>query len=63
MSIKPVLSEHLPYVTIFHCSLGRSHNKGLTVFSILLLMNVSGDVYYRKKLNVCALLDIYAYNL
>ena len=28
--IKPVLSDHLPYLTIFHCSLGRSHKAGLT---------------------------------
>jgi hypothetical protein len=27
--IKPVLSDHLPYLTIFHCSLGRSHKAGL----------------------------------
>ena len=32
ISIKPVLSDHLPYVTIFHCSLGRSHKADLTVF-------------------------------
>jgi hypothetical protein len=29
ISIKPVLSNHLSYVTIFHCSLGRSHKTGL----------------------------------
>jgi hypothetical protein len=28
---KPVLSNHLSYVTIFHCSLGRSHKTVLTV--------------------------------
>jgi hypothetical protein len=31
ISIKPVLSDHLSYVTIFHCSLGRSQKTGLTV--------------------------------
>ena len=31
LSIKPVSSDHLSYVTIFHCSLGRSHKTGLTV--------------------------------
>ena len=30
ISIKPVLSDHLPYVTPFHCSLVRSHKAGLT---------------------------------
>jgi len=28
---KPVLSDHLPYVTIFHCFLGKSHKTGLIV--------------------------------
>jgi hypothetical protein len=32
ISIKPVLSNHLSYVTIFHCSLGRSHKTDLTVY-------------------------------
>jgi len=32
ISIKLVLSDHLSYVTIFYCSLGRSHKTGLTVF-------------------------------
>jgi hypothetical protein len=31
ISIKPVLSDHLSYATIFHCSLRRSHKKGLAV--------------------------------
>jgi hypothetical protein len=31
ISIKPVLSDHLSYVAIFHCSIGRSHKTGLTV--------------------------------
>ena len=31
LSIKPVLSNYLSYVTIFHCSFGRSHKIGLTV--------------------------------
>ena len=31
ISIKPVLSDHLSYVTIFHCSIARSHETGLTV--------------------------------
>jgi hypothetical protein len=30
--IKPVLSDHPPYVTIFHCSLVRSHKTGFTVY-------------------------------
>jgi hypothetical protein len=32
ISFKPVLSDHLSYVTIFHCSLGRSHKTDVTVF-------------------------------
>jgi hypothetical protein len=31
ISIKPGLSDQLSYVTIFHCSPGRSHKTGLTV--------------------------------
>ena len=31
ISINPVLSNHLSYVTIFYCSLGRSHQTDLTV--------------------------------
>ena len=31
ISIKPVLSDNLSYVTIFHCSLEWSHKTGLTV--------------------------------
>ena len=31
ISFKPVLSDHLSYVTIFHCSIARSHKTGLTV--------------------------------
>jgi len=34
ISIKPVLSDHLSYVTIFHCSIARSHKTGLTVYTI-----------------------------
>ena len=34
ISIKSVLSNHLSYVTIFHCSIGRSHKTGLTVYAI-----------------------------
>ena len=32
---KPVFSDHLCYVTIFQCSLGKSHKTGLNVFLIL----------------------------
>ena len=32
LSTKPVLNDHLSYVTIFHCSLGRSHKTGLIVY-------------------------------
>jgi hypothetical protein len=31
--IKPVFSDHLCYVTLFQCSLGKSHKTGLTVSS------------------------------
>jgi hypothetical protein len=31
ISFKPVLSDNLSYVTIFDCSLGKSHKTGLTV--------------------------------
>ena len=30
--IKPVFSDHLSYVTLFQCSLGRSHKTRLTVY-------------------------------
>jgi hypothetical protein len=30
--IKPVFSDHLSYVTLFQCSLERSHKTGLTVY-------------------------------
>ena len=35
ISIKPVLSDHLSYVTIFHCSLERSYKTGLSVYHLL----------------------------
>ena len=38
MSNKPVLSDRLSYVTRFYCSLGRSHNTGLTVYVIELIV-------------------------
>jgi hypothetical protein len=31
ISVKHVLCNHLPYVTIFHCSLGKSHKTCLTI--------------------------------
>jgi len=40
--IKPVLSDHMSYVTIFHCSLERSHKTGLIVFLILCIKYSSG---------------------
>jgi len=43
ISIKPVLSDHLSYVTIFHCSLGRSQKIGLTVL-VSNTMSMSDDV-------------------
>jgi hypothetical protein len=56
--IKPVLSDHLSYVTIFHCSFGRSHKTGLTVIthfcmSIDLQLNLimSNSVYLKFRLN------------
>ena len=33
--IKPAFSNHLPHVTLSHCSLGRSHKTGLTVINRL----------------------------
>jgi hypothetical protein len=41
---KPLLSDHLSYVTIFHCSLGRSHKTGLTSFldTVVWLAHVKG---------------------
>ena len=42
ISIKRVLSDHLSYVTIFNCSLGRSHKTGLTVYLFMsLMLNIS----------------------
>jgi len=33
MSIKPVLSDHLSYMTLFHCFLGRSNKTGFIVLT------------------------------
>ena len=41
-SIKPVLSDHLSYVSIFHCCLRRSHMTGLTVQLTLVISNSMG---------------------
>ena len=38
MYIKPVLSDHLSYVTIFQSSLERSHKTGLTVYNDNLIL-------------------------
>ena len=46
ISIKPVLSDHLSYVTIFHCSSGRSHKTGLIV---LLKYKPKGNKSYGTK--------------
>ena len=35
ISIKPVLSYHLSFMTIFYCSIGRSYKTVLTVFLLL----------------------------
>ena len=55
-SIKPVLSDHLSYVTIFHCFLRRSHMTGLTVF-------VNNNLMLRMKpnylLDECSVLNLY----
>jgi hypothetical protein len=51
ISIKPVLSDHLPYVAIFHCSLGRSHKTGLTVLKIFVISVVEackGNISYEN---------------
>ena len=51
ISIKPILSDHLFYVTIFHCSLGRSHKTGLTVIKELMKakITVSIECYLDSK--------------
>jgi hypothetical protein len=47
ISIKTVLSNHLSYVTIFHCFLRRSHKTGLTVHSYHLHGNEK-QIYHFK---------------
>ena len=32
LSIKPIFNDHLSYVIFFQCSIGRSHNTGLTIY-------------------------------
>jgi hypothetical protein len=46
--IKLVLSDQLPYVTIFHCSFGRSHNVGLTVGTLFLFTKTAALIYSLK---------------
>ena len=41
ISFKPVLSNHLPYLTIFHFSLGSSHKTGLTKYIITVVREKS----------------------
>ena len=41
ISFKPVLSNQLPYVTIFHFSLGSSHKTGLTKYIITVVREKS----------------------
>ena len=47
MSINTVLIDHLSYVTIYHCSLGRSHKAGFT--NIMGSLKTSGS---RKEQNI-----------
>ena len=56
--IKPVFSDLLSYVTLFKCSVGRSHTTGLTVFGYRLTRNVP-EVAYSK--NTHTKLDIYVF--
>ena len=44
---KPVYSDHLSYVTIFQCSLWRSHKAGLTVY--LKTKNKTGLHYTKSR--------------
>ena len=44
ISIKHVLSDHLPYVTIFHCSFGRSHKTDLNVYLIVIFSPCVGPL-------------------
>jgi len=50
ISIKPVLSDHLSYMTIFHWDLGRSHKAGLTVY--ILLYSIFFRNYWQKR-HIC----------
>jgi hypothetical protein len=51
MLIKPVFSDHLSYVTLFQCSLGRSHRIGLTVITIFRIckLQLCWNTRWRKK--------------
>ena len=51
MSIKPVLNDHLLYMTIFHCSFGRSHKTGLIVHSkpVVYKSNEPTFLYYFNR--------------
>jgi len=55
MSTKPALNDHQSYVTIFHCSLGRSHKTGLTVCKyrilIVMILNCMLTIYLYKTLS------------
>ena len=55
ISIKPVLNDHLSYVTIFDCSLERSHKTGLIVY----LINI--DLFLRIFLSIYNIDIIYRY--
>ena len=53
--MKPVLNDLLSYVTIFHCSLGKSHKTGLTVYkkkSIICFQPVNSNLHFEDcKMN------------
>jgi hypothetical protein len=47
ISIKPVIN--LSYVTIFYCSLGRSHKTGLTVYMVLIFSKIIVMFYFNHN--------------
>ena len=63
ISNKPVLSDPLSYVTIFHCPLGRSHKTGLTVYGHfkkkwLLLLQLSNLLIFMILLDLNSSKDL-----
>ena len=59
ISIKPVLSDYLSYVTLFQCSHGRSYKTGLTVFETFRVQILNSTLARKWIIVVVRLLVIY----